>query len=100
VSCDVRLEPGLALEGVLGRLEKKLDRCDVVLETRVGGRVTRIPVYDCAREAGVPEEYMPLFAGPGQTSLLVEKGGPPDHLPRPPLIQRFPESWRIYVIEG
>ena len=34
-------------------------------------RVVRIPLDELAREAGVPEEHLPLFEGPGAPFLLA-----------------------------
>ncbi|HUG42327.1 MAG TPA: methyltransferase domain-containing protein [Longimicrobiales bacterium] len=37
-------------------------------------RALRRPMEEYAREAGVPEEHLPLFAGPGARFLLVRRG--------------------------
>jgi SAM-dependent methyltransferase len=38
-----------------------------------GVRVERIPLDEYAREAGVPEEHLPLFEGPGAPFLIARK---------------------------
>ena len=38
-------------------------------------RAVRRPMEEHAREAGVPEEHLPLFAGPGGRFLLARRGG-------------------------
>ncbi len=42
-------------------------------------RLARIPLDRFAREAGVPAEHLPRFAGPGAPLLLARKRSASDH---------------------
>lgn len=52
-------------------------------------RVTRIPLDEFAREAGVPEEHLPLFAGPGAPFLNARKSPAAAYRPGPSLARQF-----------